>query len=197
VNTIERIRVIPGLNQSGVLPPFIAATGPADPAGMAPYKTTILEFVLRYSYSPERKTILRGLLDYRKKLRDVGITEGFQWLDGSFVENIELNHKRPPADVDLVTFAIRPTNDSATWKQLVGGNEELFLPIKAKQQFHCDAYYVDLNLHPVLLVDRARYWFGLFSHQRDSYLWKGMVQIPIVCNDDEALVFLNKEEGDA
>lgn len=189
--------MIPELNQSGVLPPFIPEQGPTDPACMAPYKTTISEFVLRYAHSPERRAILRGLLEYRKKLRQVGISEGFQWLDGSFVENVELNRGRPPADVDIVTFAFRPTNDLDQWKKIVAGNTDLFLPSESKIQYQCDAYFVDLNTPPIHVVSNTRYWFGLFSHQRDSYLWKGMVEIPIVCEDDDAFEILKREEGDA
>lgn len=185
--------MIPELNQSGVLPPFIPEQGPTDPAGMAPYKTTISEFVRRYSHSPERITILRGLLEYRKKLREIGISNGIQWLDGSFVENVEANRGRPPADVDIVTFALRPTNDLEHWKKLVNGNKDLFLPQDAKKKYHCDAYFVDLNTHPIHVVSSTRYWFGLFSHQRESYLWKGMVEIPIECSDDEAFEILAGE----
>ena len=189
--------MIPELNQSGVLPPFIPEQGPTDPAGMAPYKTTITEFVLRYAHTPERRTILKGLLDYRKKLREVGISNGFQWLDGSFVENVELNRGRAPADVDIVTFALRPTNDLEQWNTIVHANTDLFLPGEAKKKYYCDAYFVDLNTHPIHVVSNTRYWFGLFSHQRESYLWKGMVEIPIECMDDEALEILDREEGNA
>ncbi|WP_404810119.1 DUF6932 family protein [Marinobacter nauticus] len=189
--------MIPELNQSGVLPPFIPGQGPTDPAGMAPYKTTISEFVLRYAHSPERRRILRGLLDYRKKLREIGISSGVQWLDGSFVENVELNRGRPPADVDIVTFAFRPTDDFEQWKKLVSGNKDLFLPNEAKQKYFCDAYFVDLNTHPLHVVSNTRYWFGLFSHQRESCLWKGMVEVPIVCGDNEASEILDREAGNA
>jgi hypothetical protein len=135
--------VIPELNQSGVLPPFIPEQGPTDPASMAPYRSTITEFVNRYAHSPERIAILRGLLEYRSKLKAIGITQGFQWLDGSFVENIELNLGRPPADVDLVTFAMRPTTDCDEWKRIVCDNKELFYPKECKKIFQCDAYFVD------------------------------------------------------
>lgn len=189
--------MIPELNQSGVLPPFIPEQGPTDPAGMAPYKTTITEFVLRYAHTPERRTILKGLLDYRQKLREIGISNGFQWLDGSFVENVELNRGRAPADVDIVTFALRPTNDLEQWKTIVHANRDLFLPGEAKKKYYCDAYFVDLNTHPIHVVSNTRYWFGLFSHQRESYLWKGMVEIPIECMDDEALEILDREAGNA
>lgn len=188
--------MIPELNQSGVLPPFIPEQGPTDPSGMAPYRSTIAEFVERYSQSPERIAILKGLLGYRRKLREIGITQGFQWLDGSFVENVELNRGRPPADVDLVTFAFRPTESNDDWKNLVYNNKELFLPEESKEKYCCDAYFVDLNLHPIHIVSNTRYWFGLFSHQRESYLWKGMIEVPIQCADDEALKFL-EEVGNA
>ncbi|MGB2831502.1 MAG: hypothetical protein WBC07_01015 [Methylotenera sp.] len=189
--------MIPELNQSGVLPPFITEQGPTDPASMAPYRSTITEFVYRYAQSPERITVLKGLLEYRRKLREAGITQGFQWLDGSFVENVELNLGRPPADIDLVTFAVRPTANANDWKNLVSNNRELFLPEECKTKYYCDAYFVDLNVHPIHLVSSTRYWFGLFSHQRESYLWKGMIEIPIQCADDEALEILEKEIGNA
>ncbi len=189
--------MIPELNQSGVLPPFIAEQGPTDPAGMSPYRTTITEFVLRYAQSPERIAILKGLLEYRKKLKELGITQGFQWLDGSFVENVELNRGRPPADVDLVTFAVRPNVELDKWKDLVNNNKEIFLPNESKEKYLCDAYYVDLNISPIQIVNYSRYWFGLFSHQRESYLWKGMIEISILCSDEEALDFIEKEMANA
>lgn len=81
--------MIPELNQSGVLPPFIPEQSPTDPAGMAPYRSSISEFIIRYAKSRERIDILKGLLSYRKKLKEIGVTDGFQWVDGSFVENVE------------------------------------------------------------------------------------------------------------
>ena len=189
--------MIPQLNQSGVLPPFIRDQGPLDPAGMAPYNTTITEFVLRYAHTPDRRSLLKGLLDYRRKLKSIGVRNGFQWLDGSFVENVELSRGRPPSDVDVVTFALRPTDDLEQWKKLVNGNTDLFLPNEAKQKYRCDAYFVDLNTHPIHVVSNTRYWFGLFSHQRDSFLWKGMLEIPIECSDNQALEVLDREAGNA
>jgi hypothetical protein len=189
--------VIPELNQSGVLPPFIPEQGPTNPASMAPYKSTIVEFVNRYAQSPERIAILKGLLEYRRKLKGIGITEGFQWLDGSFVEYVELNLGRPPADVDIVTFAMRPTSDRDVWKTIIQSNKDLFIPSESKKAFQCDAYFVDLNTDPIHLVNNTKYWFGLFSHQRESYLWKGMVEIPILCSDEEALEFLEEETHNA
>ncbi len=191
--------MIPELNQSGVLPPFIPEQSPTDPANMAPYRSTMSEFILRYAQSPERITILKGLLEYRQRLKDIGIIEGFQWFDGSFVENVELNLGRPPNDIDIVTFATRPTQNSNTvgWRSLIQNNKELFDPGVSKEKYCCDAYFVDLNTHPIHVVNSTKYWFGLFSHQRESYLWKGMIEIPIICDDNEALKILQKEMDNA
>ena len=42
-----------------------------------------------FAASPDRIRILRGLLAYRAPLRQRGISSGFQWLDGSFLEHKE------------------------------------------------------------------------------------------------------------
>ncbi len=178
------------------MPPFIAEKGPTDPAATSPYRSTITEFVKRYSQTPERITILKGLLEYRKKLRGIGITEGFQWIDGSFVENVELNRGRPPADVDLVTFGFRPSETDNDWNKLLHNNEDIFYSDISKEKYYCDAYFVDLSLNPMHVVKSTSYWFGVFSHQRESYLWKGMIEIPIQCTDDDALKLL-EEVGNA
>jgi len=187
--------VIPSLNQSGVLPPFVPELGPSDTAGMAPYRTSIAEFVRRYSHSEERKIILNGLLTYRAKLLSLDVTEGIQWLDGSFVEDVESNRGRPPNDIDIVTFAHRPhhLSDQDKWRSFVMNNKDLFDPELSKKIYSCDAYFVDLNTQPLYLVNTTKYWFGLFSHQRESYLWKGMIEIPLICCDEEAQLLLKTE----
>ncbi|MCF5221032.1 hypothetical protein GIW34_22655, partial [Pseudomonas syringae] len=35
----------------------------------------------------------------------MGIVSGIQWLNGSFMENVEMLEGRPPNDMDVVTFA--------------------------------------------------------------------------------------------
>ena len=190
--------MIPDLNQSGVLPPFVVSSGgPTNPSGMAPYKTSITEFVERYAFSKDRIAILQGLLAFRKELRKLGITNGFQWVDGSFVEDVEKNRGRSPNDIDLITFAMRPEGlgSEEEWRKLVTDNQGLFVPQDAKSNYSCDAYFVDLNLNPFHIVNQTRYWFGLFSHQRDTSLWKGMVEIPIICDDDEASKLLESVGG--
>lgn len=184
--------MIPAHNQSGVLPPFLPGNPPSSPGAMAPYKASLLDVVQRFSTGSDRLKIIQGLLSYRAELLKVGIVSGFQWIDGSFVENIERNKGRPPNDVDIITFANRPSKyiDQQEWKNFVGRRQDLFLPLENKRKYSCDAYYVDMNLKPELLINQTRYWFGLFSHQRDTFLWKGMLEIPLE-DDGEVKSFLS------
>lgn len=188
--------MIPAFNVSGVLPPFTGETS-VDPAGTSPYRTSIVEVVRRYCTSEARREILSGLLAYRARLRAVGIVNGFQWLDGSFVENVEIVRSRPPKDIDLVTFAYRPVQDINDWLRFLDEHQELFDSIRTSEMYKVDAYYVDLNIRPDLVVANTTYWHGLFSHQRETALWKGMLQVPISNDDDGARVILDQQDVQA
>jgi hypothetical protein len=65
------------------------------------------DVVLRFGNSPERIAILDGLLSYRLALTTAGMVDGFQWLDGSFTEDVETLQRRSPNDIDVVTIASR------------------------------------------------------------------------------------------
>ena len=175
---------IPPLNTSGVLPPFVG-DNPTNPAQMAPFAVDFTELAQRFGTSPERWGLLRGLLAYRDVLRASRLQAGFQWIDGSFLEDIEKTRGRPPADIDVVTFMLLPTGVSPRAFQTQ--NPELFDRGSIQSRFHCDAYFVNLGIgahRPDLLVAQTRYWYGLFSHQRASYLWKGMLQIDLLSDED-------------
>ena len=174
--------MIPAYNISGVLPPFVGDS-PTVQAAMSPYQTTMTALVKRFATSPQRIEILMGLLEYRAGLRNLGLLDGFQWIDGSFVEQVELTRNRAPADVDVVTFARRPLIAVEDWVKLAQANSKLFDQPSVKAEFKCDAYFVDLGINPALIVSDTRYWFGLFSHQRDTALWKGMLAIPLDSDD--------------
>ena len=109
---------IPDFNHSGILPPFIEPT-PIDGALMSPYETTLTRIAGKLCKSDPRREIFRGLLRYRKELANLGFTDGFQWLSGSFMEDIESLERRHPKDVDIVTFCYRPkavADDDAAWQ---------------------------------------------------------------------------------
>jgi len=94
---------IPPLGASGVLPPYVGSS-PTIPTAMSPYATSLVEIVQRFSGSPGRVTLLQGYLNYRRALSAVGLADGFQWLSGSFFEDIENLERRDPHDIDVVTF---------------------------------------------------------------------------------------------
>ncbi|MBU2539120.1 MAG: hypothetical protein KKH22_11850 [Proteobacteria bacterium] len=184
--------MIPNFNHSGVLPPFLPGHNPTSGHAVAPYKVSLMDFVEKFCTSPARHRILTGFIEYRLALKQIGIDIGFQWIDGSFVENIEATKGKNPSDLDIITFAHRPEkfSDNAAWHAFVTENRDLFSPEALKKSFLCDGYHVDLNLPSVTIVNRTSYWFGLFSHQRETFLWKGLLEINMQEQEVPAQQFL-------
>ncbi|MFW9038281.1 DUF6932 family protein, partial [Klebsiella sp. C239] len=138
----------------GVIPPM----DEADPTSHArsPYKMDIVRFVSMFALSPARMKILKGFLDFRMSLSQAGLVEGFQWVDGSFTENIELIERRSPNDVDVVTFfQFSAGDDDAT---VIGRNPELFNHDLVKTKYLVDSYYHGLNAPSHELVEITVYW---------------------------------------
>lgn len=165
-------------NIHGVIPPVTDDTSPER----SPYEVDMLEFTKMFALSDERIAILRNFLYYRKFLYELDITSGFQWVNGSFTEDVETLRKRPPNDIDVVSFITEPNNPLP---------DELFNNPYIKQKYQVDSYFVDLNDDPQELVKRAAYWYSMWSHQRDTKVWKGFFQIPLSEKDDlKALAYL-------
>jgi hypothetical protein len=179
---------IPSWNAEGLIP----AADAADPtsANRAPYPVSLTDFVLRFSTSDERRAILAGFLDYRAALHGLGMVAGFQWVDGSFAEHIEIGiRKRAPKDVDVVNFCSRPSGRSEA--DLIGQAPELFPDTYDDQQalksrFKVDGYIIMLSDSPEDLVGQSAYWYGLWSHQRDTFKWKGFLQLDLDPAEDTA-----------
>jgi len=157
------------------LPPHLG--DPRKRADMSPYPTTASELCRRFATSPERKCILQGFLALREELISRGIT-GFQWIDGSFLEEIELTEGRPPGDIDIVTFVEVP-DDPVVVADKLRAPIDLLDGAFVKSTYYADHFIVALSSAPRLVVDSTRYWFGLFSHRRDG-LWKGMLTVPLI-----------------
>jgi hypothetical protein len=185
--------MIPPFNLSGVLPPYIGPS-PVVPAGLSPYDTSMKEMAEALATTSERAAILRGLIALRGRLQALGITNGYQWCAGSFCEDIEKLEGRSPGDIDVVTFFIRPIhpNDNAAWGAFVAANVSVFDPAQAKAAFRCDAYYVDANNPLTQVITQVTYWHGLLGHRRTSHMWKGMLRLPLVSDDADALSHLGK-----
>jgi hypothetical protein len=177
---------IPAWNTLGLLPP-IDADSPVS-SHRSPYTVSLKDVVMRFATSAERQTVLRGFLDYRHALHQIGLQSGFQWLDGSFMEDVETLEKRPPRDMDVVTFLNMPDDFNPPADGLSLFQQEL-----VKIQFKVDAYLVEMNLlPPEQVVNRAAYWYSLWSHRRNQ-AWKGFLQIDLSpCEDAEALAWLGQ-----
>jgi hypothetical protein len=59
-----------------------------------------------------------------------------------------------------------------------------------KETFKCDGFIVDLGKNAQLIVEDTFYWYGLFSHQRGTYTWKGTLRVPLMADDAAAREFL-------
>ena len=173
---------IPNWNLRGVLPPVPEGTD--APLNRSPYPVSLTDFVLRFGNTEPRREIVSGFLEFRGALQTIGLVKGFQWIDGSFVEDIETVERRAPADIDVVTFIHLPDDtDQATLNQ---HSPRLFDPTATIDDFGVDAYFVQLNTAvPESLVARSAYWYSLWSHRRDGR-WKGYLQIDLSPADDDA-----------
>jgi len=100
-----------------------------------------------------------------------------------------------------VSFFYYPTALSTEIQKISFWNSHLdvFDRQRVRASFLLDAFFIELEGAPETLVSLSRYYLQLFSHQRESYLWKGMVQVPLGnANDDAAreqlLVSLRSDE---
>jgi hypothetical protein len=157
------------------LPPHLGNR--RDPSDVSPYQCTTEELCQCFATSSARTRLLHGLLDFRADLFSAGV-HGFQWIVGSFVENIEAREGRDPADIDVATFAFTPENSASLEVVVVRGDIEIIDIDRIKDTYHVDHYLVPLDSHPKYLVEYTRYLFGLYSHRRDDK-WKGILVIEL------------------
>ncbi|MBK8450755.1 MAG: hypothetical protein WBO31_09145 [Saprospiraceae bacterium] len=172
---------IPDFNTEGLLPPYLDS--PLKVEDLSPYKCTIQELCERYCNTSERVIILTKFLLFRRRMRECGVLVGFQWINGSFVENIEGTEKRPPNDIDVITFY----EGSSKINNKIETEFPEFTDIDlSKKNYKVDHYIVDFSYNPIVLIDHTRYWSQLFTHKRNN-IWKGILQVSLgTQSDDEA-----------
>jgi hypothetical protein len=173
---------IPSFSPQGKLPHFLPGDA-TQRASRSPYPATMSELVEKFCTNPARAKLLVGLNEYRHHLFSGGFTVGSQWLDGSFVEDVEGIQKRFPRDIDVVTLFNRPIKyqvDPSAWNADYANfiHNTYFETSKIKPRFNCDAYSIDLDNAGRSLVQETTYWFGLFSDTRSNDK-KGIVEIPL------------------
>lgn len=172
------------------MPPFIG--GDATSANRSPYFVAITEVVQTFGTTADRRALLTNLIAYRKMLADEGYVSGVQFVDGSFVENVEALANRSPSDIDVFSILHIPSKyigadaqlqqQGATfWHERVA-NRDL-----NKQQFNLDTYALLLEeTHLGDMLQSVMYWYSLFSHQRDTFAWKGFLAVMIDPGADQA-----------
>ena len=184
---------IPEWDTSGMLP----ASVPEAPVARerSPYVVSLYEVAMRFGHTGPRRRLLIGLLDFRAELHRAGLTRGFQWLNGSFVENVEeLRERQAPADIDVVTFFYIPNGHTA--QSLVESFPALFDGKASKDAYAIDAYFVQLNqTTSEEIIGEATYWYSLWSHTRNGR-WKGYLQVALSGDDDaETRYELERTDG--
>jgi hypothetical protein len=173
--------MIPAWTMAGVLPP-IRPQQPGHSSDRSPYEVGLCDFIEQFAFTPERTEILKGFLDYRAALHGAGLKNGFQWVDGSFMQDVENHETRPPNDVDVVTYFHLPTGE--TQVSLFAKARNLLSNTHVKATYKVDAYpYVLGEPTDTRQVRQISYWYSMWSHRRDG-LWKGFVQINLKPDED-------------
>lgn len=179
---------IPDFDHNNVIPPHLG--NPTEPSHLSPYECSILDLCHKFAFSKDRIEILKGLVKFRQRINENGIIYGFQWLDGSFLENIEKSENRPPNDLDIITFFGGLTSENQSL--IIASFPEFADSILSKNSFKLDHYPVDYSYHPYFTVERTRYWIQLFTHKRNG-IWKGILRLSLntPIEDQYAIDYLN------
>jgi len=176
------ITTIPAWNGAGVLPP-VRPGAAASSSDRSPYLIDLSSFIGHFATSSQRRKILDGLLRFRAALHQTGVIKGFQWLDGSFLEQIEVLENRAPRDLDVVNFVdLTQLDQPALFKQ----HERLFTNQQVRQDYALDVYFVEIgSVLDQAAVKSISYWHSMWSHRRDGQ-WKGFVQVDLNPEQDAA-----------
>ena len=172
---------IPDFDYNLVLPPHLG--DPTDCGQLSPYSCTTVDLCRRLGTTPERRVILGKFLDFRDRLQREGLINGFQWLDGSFLENIETQENRAPKDIDVVT--VYWGYDIPFQQRLLINFPEVANPALSKANYLVDHYPFDAGFNTITTLEWTRYWILLFSHNRLG-VWKGMLKIALNTPGEDA-----------
>ena len=170
-------------NASGLLPPYLGH--PASRENRSPYLVSLVDLVSQFGYTPARRQILSGFLDFRVALHRAGLVQGVQWVNGSFVEDVMQRRNLEPDDIDVVTFYYPP--DGHDQRTLRYRFPRLFNPDETKILYHTDAHYIEPSAHEMpLMVKLVAYWSNLWGHTKYTQEWKGYIQIDLSDAEDAA-----------
>lgn len=169
--------VIPDWNDQHVIP--TVRDVPEDEQGLpinrSPFGATLQELVQYFAITPERITLIRDLMNYRDALYAAGVDDGFQWINGSFVEHVEARDrpgKEPkPYDIDVVTFYHQPDDQPPEF-------HDLFRTSIVRDRYNIDAFNLVMGTPTTNhLVESVAYWYGMWSTRREDQMPKSFVQV--------------------
>jgi len=173
---------IPGFNNQGVLPPYDGDTACMD--NSSPYLATTLELCQKFGTTADRRKILRGFLKFRGLLNSLQIREGFQWVDGRFMEK-DPDRGSGPDCIQVVTFCKdSPLMDDSKF-------DELSEPLRAdnteiRKLYRVDPLLVSLDWPLEEIIANTRFYSSLMSHQQETGIWKGMLEIKLATSNEDA-----------
>jgi len=113
-----------------------------------------------------------------------GFSSGIQFLDGSFVEDVEANQMRDPGDIDVFSLLQMPVSyaqNAAAWSTVgwpFWRNEIVDRP-KNKARFELDTYAEIYPQPGMREIKTIIYWYSLFGHQKSTGEWKGFAAVPL------------------
>lgn len=184
--------MIPPFDKNNVLPPYVEGGNPTNLHDQSPYKSDIVEFCTRFATSAQRKSILQGFVKFRLDALSYGINGGIQWIDGSFVEDIEKRDNRAPHDIDVLSMVYFPSKEMEV--RTLHAFPSFANHNLSKINYMVDHFPLILNYNPIFVVNYTKYWSQLFGHNRNG-VWKGMVELPLYAdttNDMMAMDLLRK-----
>lgn len=172
---------IPKLTKSGVLPPHNG--DPARSADLSPFPATTLELCEKFSDTPERRVILHGFLEMRQRLNELQVVDGFQWVDGHFLEAYEQRTRKSPEHIRVVTFCKRsPLVADPNYSRLF---EPLQTRPATKAAFRVDHTLIPLDWPAQDIIEATRHRSSELSHSEDN-VWKGYLRINLNTPQDDA-----------
>ena len=141
----------------------------------------------RFGDTAARRDLLAGLLDFRAALHRVGLTRGFQWVNGSFVTDIMRIANREPRDIDVVTFFHLP--DGHTPASFAREVPELLNRDNNRNRYNVDALFMVLDNNDMrYMATRFAFFNNLWSHtreeERQEWRWKGYLEIDLSDHED-------------
>jgi hypothetical protein len=174
----------------GLLPP-VNSNDDTHP-DRSPYFCTMTELCSALGTTDHRRALLRNLIGYRSVIASDDFVQGVQFINGSFVENIEATEQRQPNDIDVFSILAPPAKyiqTPALWQAtgLAFWKNEIIDNPKNKLRFSIDCYALMLNIDNIgLFLRQSLYWYSLFSHKRSNHDWKGFAAVPLNVVDDQA-----------